>query len=99
MLTLVAEPKKNDELEFVTGLKTKDEVFTSSKKLSLLLSSDSKTNVEVLLSPFETNGNFPVVGDGCAYRAESLKAKFQYNGKTHFNETIIQLLISKLHFH
>ena len=45
-------------------MKAKDELFESSKKLSLLLLEESENIMELLPLPFGANWNFPVVGDG-----------------------------------
>ena len=82
IITLLAAPRKNEEPAFVTGLKAKDEVLMSSKKLSLLLSECSKADVELLLLPLEAKGNFPVVGDGCACSAKSVQKHIFIYGNT-----------------
>lgn len=66
IITLLEVPKKKEVPGSGIGLKANDEVLISSKRLSLLLSGASGINVKLLPSTFETNGNFPVVGDGCA---------------------------------
>jgi hypothetical protein len=76
IITLLALPKKKEEPGSAIGLKANDEVLISSKTLSLLLSVASEINVKHLLSIFETNGNFPVVGDGCACSATGSEAHF-----------------------
>jgi CO dehydrogenase nickel-insertion accessory protein CooC1 len=78
-------PKKKEEPGSATGLKAKDVLLISSKRSSLLLSGASEINVMLLLSPFGKNGNFPVVGDGCACSANSWKKQI--------NKTIILLLM------
>lgn len=63
------------ELDSAKGLKAKDELSKSSKKVSLLLSGASNIGVELLLLPFAMNENFPVVGDGCACGDRMFKGK------------------------
>lgn len=67
---LLEVPKKKEEPGSATGLKANDVVLISSKRSSLLLSGASEINVILLQSPFGMNGNFPVVGDGCASELE-----------------------------
>lgn len=71
-ITFPVGPRKK-EPDSATGLKAK-EAFISSKKL--FLSGLSGINVELLPWPFEINGNFPVVGDGCACNEIQKKKKY-----------------------
>lgn len=87
---MLEAPKKNEDAGSVMGLKANDEVLISSKGLSLLLSGASEINVKLLLSPFDTNGNFPVVGDGCTCSATGFRNTIQYVVKIRFKKNAIQ---------